>query len=92
MASNEGHIHWTGAPVEEQAYLGQSLTVSAIPETGDPIGAIRIKATGYVGSGVFLPNSSHDAPVWSVVPGTAPVLEVRQDGHYRGNFIRIRQQ
>jgi hypothetical protein len=25
------------------------------------------------------------------VPGTAPTLEVRQDGHYPQDYIRIRQ-
>lgn len=90
MASDEGHIHWTGAPVEEQSYLGQSLNLSGIPEEGDPIGGVRVKATGYIGVGLFLPNSTHEEPVWSPIPGTAPTLEVRQDGHYRGNFIRVR--
>lgn len=91
MASNEGHIHWTGAMLDEQAYLGQSLTISAAQETGDPIGTIRIMATGFAGTGLVLPNSTHTEPVWSPIPGTSPVLEVRQDGHYQANFIRIRQ-
>lgn len=92
MASNEGHIHWTGSMDETVGYLGQQLRLQVNENPEDPIGALHIHADGFVGTALFLPNSTSAEPVWSVVPGTSPVLEVRQDGHYPADYIRIRQQ
>lgn len=92
MASNEGHIHSSGADGETINYLGQDLILQLNGEQGDPIGTLRIKEQAFVGSGVALPNSTNSSPVWSAVPGTSPVLEVRADGHYPIGYIRIRQQ
>lgn len=91
MASNEGHIHWDGSPDSEITYLNQSLTIlSEISNmstvTVDPRGTLRIKATGFGSQGLALPSSD-----WQPVPGTAPTLEVRMDGHYPKGYIRIRQ-
>lgn len=92
MASNEGHIHWSGTDSETVVYLGQSLEVTTELMTVDqPAGALHIHAEGFGGAPLYLPNSSSAEPLWSPIPGTSPVLEARQDGHYPTNYIRIRQ-
>lgn len=91
MASNEGHIHWSGGLFEQITYLGQELLVELNTDPNDPIGGLNIVAAGFVGEPLFLPNSTDLDPVWTAVPGTTPVLEVRQDGHYQVGYIRIRQ-
>lgn len=91
MASNEGHIHWSGGNDETVTYLGQELRMQLNENPEDPIGALHIHAEGFNGTALFLPNSNASAPAWTAVPGTAPVLEVRQDGHYPSDYIRIRQ-
>ena len=90
MPADEGHIHWSGALIEEQSTLGQSLTFSAVQEEGDPIGTLRLAATGYVGPGLVLPNSTAQDPTWSTIPGTSPALEARQDGYYPADYTRVR--
>jgi hypothetical protein len=91
MASDEGHIHWSGGNDETVNYLGQELRMQVNENPGDPIGALHIHADGFVGEPLFLPNSNAQSPTWTAVPGTAPTLEVRQDGHYPQSYIRIRQ-
>lgn len=90
MASDEGHIHWSGSNDETVNYLGQELRMQVNENPEDPIGAIHIHADGFAGTPLFLPNSTASSPLWSAVPGTAPTLEVRQDGHYPMDYIRIR--
>lgn len=90
MPSNEGHVHWGGSSNETVGYLDQVLLITVGDDQGDPIGTIEIRADGFVGSGLFLPNSSERTPVWDDVPGTSPLLQVRQDGHYPTSYIRIR--
>lgn len=98
MASNEGHIHWAGSSDETVNYLSQELRLtSAVSnviqaeespgEEADPIGTIRIKLDGSLLTGLALPTDG-----WEPIPGTAPVLEARVDGHYPIGYIRIRQQ
>jgi hypothetical protein len=96
MASNEGHIHWSGSADETVTYLDQELQMTsevsnAQIEPEDPIGTVRIRLNGSVETGLALPNSTASAPVWSAVPDTLPILEVRVDGHYPVGYIRIRQ-
>lgn len=91
MASNESHIHWSGSSDETVNYLGQELRMQINENANDPIGALHIHADGFVGEPLFLPNSTASSPVWSTVPGTTPVLQARQDGHYPMGYIRIRQ-
>ena len=90
MPADEGHVHWSGALTEEQSTLDQSLTFSAVQEPGDPIGTLRLSATGYVGPGLVLPNSTAQSPAWSTIPGTSPALEARQDGYYPVDYTRVR--
>jgi hypothetical protein len=91
MPSNEGHVHWDGSADSTVNYLGQELQLTS--EVGnmavvgvDPIGTVRIRLSGSVVTGLALPSDG-----WEAVPGTAPVLEARQDGHYPVGYIRIRQ-
>jgi hypothetical protein len=97
MASNEGHIHWSGVPDETINYLGQDLqltsNVSNMKSTAagpgdDPIGLIRIRALGFGGTGLALPTDDG----WELIPGTSPALEARVDANYAIGYIRVRQQ
>lgn len=92
MPSNEGHIHWVAGTLDDDVtYLGQPLIISNDDTNGDPIGSLRIRHADHTGEGLLLPNSSAADPRWDDVPGTNPVLQVRQDGHYPSWLIRIRQ-
>jgi hypothetical protein len=96
MASNEGHIHWTGTPNETVTFLNQEIQMTSertnmSTTLVDPVGTVRIKASGFANPGVALPNSSASEPTWTTIPGTSPALEVRVDGHYPMGYIRIRQ-
>ena len=91
MPSNEGHIHWAGAPSEDLTYLSQSLTIiseisNMVKTFVDPEGALRLRATSFSGSGLLLPSEG-----WQSIPGTNPTLEARMDGYYPTGYIRIRQ-
>ena len=90
MPSNEGHIHWTGAPSETVNFLDQELQMTSeatnmLAVKVDPIGAVRIRAMGHPSSGLFLPTDG-----WQAVPGSSPTLEARMDGHYPIGYIRLR--
>ena len=92
MASNEGHIHWSGLPTETVNYLGQELQLTsevsnATTVKTDPIGTIRIRLVGSLQTGLALPTEG-----WETIPDTSPLLEARMDGHYPTGYIRIRQQ
>lgn len=91
MPSNEGHIHWDGSADSTVNYLSQELQLTAevsnmTTTNTDPIGTIRIRLSGFGGTGLALPTES-----WQSVPGTSPVLQARVDGHYPAGYIRIRQ-
>lgn len=91
MPSNEGHIHWDGSADSTINYLGQELQLTAevsnmVTVKTDPIGTVRIKLSGFGGTGLGLPSDG-----WESVPGTSPVLEARVDGNYAIGYIRIRQ-
>lgn len=91
MASNEGHIHWSGLSDETVSYLNQELRLTsersnmATVKT-DPIGTIRIRLDGHTGEGLALPCDG-----WQPIPGTSPIMEARADGHYPTGYVRIRQ-
>lgn len=91
MASDEGHIHWSGLGSETVNYLGQELQLTsersnAATIKSDPIGMVRIRLDGHAEAGAALPSDG-----WQPVPGTAPTLEARADAHYPIGYIRIRQ-
>lgn len=91
MPSDEGHLHWDGSADSTINYLGQELQLTSEVSnmsvvTSDPIGTVRIRLSGSVVTGLALPSDG-----WQPVPGTAPSLEARQDGHYPIGYIRIRQ-
>lgn len=90
MASSEGHIHWSGLPDDTIGFLGQELQLTSEVSNMttvkvDPAGTVRIRAAGSVLTGLALPTDG-----WEPVPGTAPVLEARADGHYMVGYIRLR--
>lgn len=93
MASNEGHIHWTGVASDTVSYLSQELQLTsersnlANQVNSDPIGTVRIRAVGFGGTGLALPTEG-----WQVIPGTSPILEARVDAFYPADLVRIRQQ
>lgn len=93
MASNEGHIHWTGVASDTVTYLNQELQLTsersnlATAVMNDPIGMARIRAVGFSGTGLALPTEG-----WQVIPGTSPILEARVDAFYPTGLVRIRQQ
>lgn len=91
MPSNEGHVHWDGTADSTVNYLGQELQLTAevsnvVIVKADPVGTIRIRLSGSSLTGLALPTDG-----WQAIPGTSPVLEARQDGHYATGYIRIRQ-
>jgi hypothetical protein len=88
MPSSEGHVHSSGIPTEVITYLGQDLLIEV--SSVEPIGLTTIKANGFVGSGVDLPNSTFASPTWTAVPGTSPVLEVLQQGYFGAGEVLIR--
>ena len=89
MSSDDGHFHWGGAASEHVTYLGQEMEMTT-GEPDDPPGMIRIRAVGSVEQGLALPNSSPRSPRWNAVPGTSPVIEVRQDAHYPPSYVLAR--
>jgi hypothetical protein len=90
MASNEGHIHWSGLGDETVNFLEQELQLTSEVSNvttvkADPVGAVRIRAQGSSQAGLALPTEG-----WEVIPGTNPVLEARADGNYMIGYIRLR--
>lgn len=91
MPSNEGHVHWDGSADATVNYLTQELQLTAevsnmATTNVDPIGTIRIRLLGFVGTGLALPSDS-----WQAIPGTSPTLQARMDAIYPPGYIRIRQ-
>jgi len=90
MASDEGHIHWLGAADETVNFLGQELQLTSevsnmVTVKQDLIGTVRIRLDGSVVTGLAIPTDG-----WQAIPGTAPVIEARADGHYPVGFVRLR--
>jgi len=86
----ETHIHWAKTPDETVEVFGQSLRIRTGVDPNDPIGTLYIQAESFVGTPLILPNSISTAASWATIPGTSPVLQVRQDGHYPMEYIRVR--
>lgn len=90
MPADECHIHWDGSPSSTINVLEQELLLTAevsniITVTTDPIGTVKIRQQGFVGTPLSLPTNG-----WQAIPGTSPVLEARVDGNYAVGYIRIR--
>lgn len=83
------HVHWSGVATDTIPYDGQDLTIGLVTGNGDPLGTVFIRGSGSA-ERLLLPNSSASTPTWSAVPGTAPPLLARQDGHYPSTLILIR--
>lgn len=83
------HIHWAGPGDTTVNYYGQDLTITVDEVPGDPIGTLRIKAAGFVGTGVTLPNSTKASPTVTAIPGTSPVLNVRADGSWPIGYVQV---
>lgn len=91
MPINEVFAHWGGANTEVITVFGQDIQIDLNMEPGEPQGGLHIHAPGWPGTPLYLPNSMHSAPTWDTIPGTNPVLEVRQDGHWPRDLVKIRQ-
>lgn len=91
MPINEVFAHWGGADTEVITVFSQDVQIDLNMEQSEPLGGLHIHAVGFVGTPVYLPNSMHSEPLWSAIPGTNPVLQVRQDGHWPRDLIKIRQ-
>jgi hypothetical protein len=86
----ETHIHWTGIPDETVEAFDQILRIRISTNPEDPLGTLLISADGFNESSLPLPNSISTEPAWTAVPGTSPILEIRQDWHYPQDYIRVR--
>lgn len=82
-------VYWSGVATDAIPYANQILTIGYSTNPENPIGTVTIRGTG--SSTLLLPNSTQAAPVWSPIPGTSPVLEARQDGHFDSTHILVRQ-
>lgn len=82
------NLNWSGIATDVVPFNGQNLTVGYSTTPGDPIGTITIKGTG--SAVLLLPNSTQTSPTWDDIPGTSPVLQARQDGHFPNTDILIR--
>jgi hypothetical protein len=83
------HIHWAGPVDTTVNAFGQDLTITVDEVPGDPIGTLRIKEASFVGTGLVLPNSTKGSPTTNPIPGTNPVLVVRQDGSWPSDYIQV---
>lgn len=79
---------WSAVVTDVIPFDGQDLTVGFSTDPEDPEGTVIIKGTG--SSVLLLPNSTQASPTWNDIPGTSPVLQARQDGHFPASEILIR--
>lgn len=91
MPINELFAHWGGANTEVVTVFNQNIQVDLNMDVGEPVGGLHIHAVGWAGTPLYLPNSTNTTPQWDTIPGTSPVLQVRQDGHWPTDLIKIRQ-
>lgn len=91
MPLNEQFIHWGGSMTEVVSVFNQDVQIDLNTEPSEPLGGLHIHAVGWPGTPLYLPNSTASVPVWDTVPGTSPVLQVRQDGNNPVDMIRVRQ-
>lgn len=86
----EKFVHWTGSLSDSFTAFGQDIQVDLNMDAGEPNGGLHIHAVGWGGTPVYLPNSTPTTPTWDNIPGTSPALQVRQDGYYPQDLIRVR--
>jgi hypothetical protein len=86
----ETHIVWAGTPDETVEVFGQQVRIRTGVNPEDPIGTLYVGVEGSVLTPVTSPNSTAQEPVWTAIPGTSPVIQFRQDGHYPMDYIRVR--
>lgn len=91
MPTNEQFVRWGGAMSEVTTMFNQDIQVDLNTEPSEPNGGLHIHAVGWVGTPLYLPNSMNSEPVWQDIPGTSPALQVRQDGHWPTDMIKVRQ-
>ena len=91
MPVNEQFVRWTGALSDVVTVFNQDIRIDMNMEANEPLGGLHIHAAAFAGTPVYLPNSTNASPAWDTIPGTNPVLQVRQDGHYPTDLIKIRQ-
>lgn len=91
MPINELFAHWGGALSEVITVFGQDIQIDMNTDPADPLEGLHIHAVGWAGTPVFLPNSTNSSPAWDTIPGTNPALQVRQDGHFARELVKIRQ-
>lgn len=82
------NLNWSGIATDVIPFGTQNLTVGFSTNPEDPIGTVTIKGIGSVV--LLLPNSTKSSPTWDDIPGTSPVLQARQDGHFPNTSILIR--
>jgi hypothetical protein len=86
----ETHIVWSGSADEVVEVFGQQIRLRTGVVPTDPVGTLYVGIEGSVLTPVTLPNSTSTSPAWSTIPGTSPVIQARQDGHYPMDYIRVR--
>lgn len=84
------NVMWSASTEDTVPFDGQNLTIGFSDDPTDPIGTIHIRGEGFVSTPLDLPNSSQATPTWNDIPGTEPVLQARQDGHFPQNLILVR--
>lgn len=82
------NLSWSATATDVVLFGDQDLTVGFSTEPGDPIGTVTIRGTGT--AVLKLPNSTQASPTWQDIPGTSPVLQARQDGHFPNTDIMVR--
>lgn len=82
------NLNWSGTVTDVVPFGDQNLTIGYSTAPENPVGTVTIKGTGT--PVLLLPNSTQAAPKWDDIPGTTPVLQARQDGHFPATDILIR--
>lgn len=91
MPLNEQFVHWGGSMTEVISVFNQDIQIDLNTGESEPRGGLHIHAVGWPGTPLYLPNSGPTTAVWDTIPGTSPVLQVRQDGNNPVDMIRVRQ-
>lgn len=79
---DETHVHWNGSDPQVVDIL--STAVEMYVDQDDPIGVVRVRASGSLATGVAVPTSND----WQPVPGTG--LEARGDASDMSGLVRLR--
>lgn len=81
-------LRWSAIATDVVLFGDQNLTIGFSSVPTDPVGTIVIKGSG--SAVLTLPNSTQASPTWEDIPGTSPVLQARQDGHFPNTDIMVR--